>query len=184
MERTLNQHNCQQSLVERIATTESPYHFDDCGLPNVYLNGMKYYICALCRKIVKIEIPALKELMDAIAVAVIEKPAPLTGKQIQFLRKRLAIRAVDFAHILSVSPEQLSRWENGRNAFDGAVDRLVRIAYTFTSRDERLRGVMEKVKHQFLQWATSIHGSGANERIVAERVANRQWRAEAELVAA
>ena len=52
--------------------------------------------------------------------------------------------------MIDASPEQLSRWENDHNALSGAMDRYIRIAYTFISRDERLRTFMEKVKHQFV----------------------------------
>jgi DNA-binding transcriptional regulator YiaG len=183
MEGTLN-HNCQQSPVEMKATPDSPYHFDDSGLPNVYLTGIKYYMCALCNKIIKVEIPAVTELMNAIAGAIVTKSSPLVGKEVQFLRKRLGVKATDFARFIGSSPEQLSRWENGHNELSGAMDRFIRIAYTFMSRDEGLRGLMEKVKHQFVQWTTSIHGSGAGERITAELISANVWRAETELVAA
>lgn len=184
MEGTLSNHDCRLSLVEKLATTEAPYHFGDSGLSNVYLTGVKYYVCGVCQRIAKVEIPAITELMNAIAGAIVNKTSALRGKEVQFLRKRLGLKATDFARFIDASPEQLSRWENERNELSGAMDRFIRLAYTFISRDEGLRSLMEKVKHQFVQWTTSIHGSGAAERIMAELISDRVWRAETELVAA
>lgn len=184
MEGTLKNHNCHLSLVEVKATAEAPYHFEDSGLANVYLAGIKYFVCELCKQIVKIEIPAIKELMNAIAGAIVTKTSPLAGREVQFLRKRLGVKAAEFARFIDSTPEQLSRWENEHNQISGAMDRFIRLAYTFISRDEGLRALMEKVKHQFAQWTTSIHGTGANERILAELISDRVWRAETELVAA
>jgi DNA-binding transcriptional regulator YiaG len=179
-----HEHNCNESLREIKATPDARYHFRDSGLPNVYLAGIRYFVCGVCKKIVKVEIPAIEELMGAIASAIVTKTSPMAGVEVQFLRKRLGIKATDFAAMIDASPEQLSRWENGHNALSGSMDRYIRIAYTFISRDERLRALMEKVKHQFVQWSTSIHGAGANECIFAERLHNQKWRAEAAPVAA
>lgn len=184
MERISEVHNCHAPLLEIRATTESPYHFTDAGLPNVYLSGIRYFICKACSKIVKVEIPRIDELMASIAVAIVSKTSPLKGVEVKFLRKRLAIKATDFAEMIAVTPEQLSRWENEHNAISGAMDRFIRIAYTFTSRDERLRAIMERVKHKFAEWTTSIHGEGVNERILAQRTRNQGWVAQTELLAA
>jgi DNA-binding transcriptional regulator YiaG len=182
--RGIIEHDCKLALEAVKATPEAPYHFLDSGLPNVYLSGIKYHLCIVCKRIVKVEIPAIEELLAAIAGAIVAKNSALGSLEVRFLRKRLGIKGTEFARLIDVSPEQLSRWENGHNELSGAMDRFIRIAYTFISRDERLRAVMEKMKHQFVQWSTSIHGTGTNERILARRVSNRMWSAEAQPLAA
>jgi DNA-binding transcriptional regulator YiaG len=184
MVKTGQEHSCNEHLVAVDATTTSRYHFSDSGLPNVYLSGIRYFICATCKKIVKVEIPDIEELMAAIASAIVTKTSPLAGPEVKFLRKRLGIKGTDFAAMIDATPEQLSRWENGHNALSGAMDRYIRIAYTFISRDERLRSLMERVKHKFVEWSTSIHGVGANECIFAERMQNRKWHVQTGAVAA
>lgn len=170
-------------FIETKATANAPYHFADAGLSNVYLTGIRVFVCQVCQR-AKPEIPALKELLDEIASAVVSKQSALTGEQARYLRKRLGFKATDFAAILDSSPEQLSRWENEHNGMGGATDRLIRLAYTFLSKDSRLKRIVRAVENQFDKWSTAIQGSGANERIVAQYTASRKWKAEAELVAA
>ncbi len=179
-------HECHHvDIVERKATVEAPYHFTDAGLPNVYLVGIRVFVCEVCNEIIKVEIPQIKGLLDAIARAVVEKTSPLTGLELRYLRKRLGIKASDFAAILDVVPEQLSRLENGHSEPRGATDRLVRIAYAFLSKDGKLKSLVKNVQQRFDKWSTSIHGDGtATKRIIAQYRSNRQWIAEAEPKAA
>jgi len=172
-------HDCTTMLVEMKATPEVPYRFVDAGLPNVELVGIRYFVCKVCKRIVKAEIPAVKDLLDALGRAVVTKVSPLTGDQLRFLRKRLGIRQADFASVLKVSAEQLSRLENEHSTLTGAMEGYVRLAYTFMSKDTKLKKFAQSVQQNFCKWATSIHGSGTNEHITAEYKANRQWTAEA-----
>ena len=177
-------HDCRKEMKPIKATPRSPYHFLDSGLPNVYLAGIKYYVCERCKRPVKVEIPAVQDLMNALARAVVLKTSPLSGKEVQFLRKRVGIKQTDFAEIISASPEQLSRWENDHNELSGTMDKFIRLAYTFISRDSKLESLVHKVKEEFQKWSTSIHGNDKGERILAEYNAKRQWMAEAAPVAA
>lgn len=177
-------HDCRKHMQERKATQEAPYHFADSGLPNVFLAGIKYFVCEVCSRVVKVEIPAIEDLMNALARAVVLKVSPLTGKEVQFLRKRVGIKQTDFADIISASPEQLSRWENDHNGLSGTMDKFIRLAYTFISKDTKLKSLVNKVKEEFQKWSTSIHGNGTGERIIAEYNAKHQWMAEAEPLAA
>ena len=66
-----------------------------------------------------------------IARAIVETEVRLTGPEIRFLRKRLGKKAVEFAQIVGVTPEQVSRWENNANLPDASTDKLIR-AYELT----------------------------------------------------
>lgn len=120
------------------ATQEQPYHFVGSGLPNVYLSGIKYGICKQCG-FQTADIPALKNLMVAIARAVVKKPAPLSGAEIRYLRKRLGKKSVDFGKIIGVGEEQVSRWENDKNPPEESADKLIRVFYCAWSKDKELR---------------------------------------------
>jgi DNA-binding transcriptional regulator YiaG len=133
--------------------------------------------------VVKAEIPAAKDLLDAIARAVVTKASPLAGMEMQFLRKRLGIKQSDFAGLLEITPEQLSRLENGHSSIGGAMERYVRLAYTFMSKDGHLKKLAQRVQDDFRKWATSIHREGTEERITAKYKAS-QWVAEATPAAA
>jgi putative zinc finger/helix-turn-helix YgiT family protein len=174
------EHCCQDFAQKKQATRGHLYHFVRSGLPNVFLSGIRYYVCSDCGK-QSADIPAIEELMFAIARALVQKSSALTGFEIRFLRKRLGLTAAVFANIIGVSPENFSRWENDHNPPADSADRLIRVSYSLISGDKKLQ---ELVQNRFQEWITSIHGIGHNERIIAERVRNRQWSAETESIAA
>lgn len=127
-------HDCQSSRVEHLATEGRPFHFTDSGLPNVYLIGIKYFTCE-CGNVVA-EIPALKPLMRLIARDVIANPGALSGEEIRFLRKRLGMKAVDFAKALGLEPETLSRIENNKQPASEQSDKLIRLVYAVSAKDD------------------------------------------------
>jgi transcriptional regulator with XRE-family HTH domain len=70
-----------------------------------------------------------------IALHLVEKPGPLRGDEIRFLRKWAGFPARQFAALVGVSPEHLSRIENGHtDALGPPSDRLAR-AIAVASRD-------------------------------------------------
>jgi DNA-binding transcriptional regulator YiaG len=127
------------------------------------------------------DIPALKNLLASIATTVVNKASALTGAQVRFLRKRLNRRSLDFAAMISVTPQHLSKIEcqDEEKPLDPGRDKLIRVIYRALSGDRKLKDVLSK-EVEFEQWIASIHGKGNGERIVATWLANHQWRVEAE----
>jgi putative zinc finger/helix-turn-helix YgiT family protein len=155
------------------ATMEAPYHFVDSGLPNVYLVGIKYQVCQECG-MQTADIPAVKQLMQVIARTVVESDALLTGSEIRFLRKRLGKKSSEFARIVGVSDEQVSRWENGHNLPEHSADKLIRIFYGLLSGDRKLR---RKIDEHIECWLTALTGEGKIPDIRA-KLRNREWKTE------
>src|SRR2546429_572035 len=130
-------HECdRQTRKEFRATMEEPYHFVDCGLPNVYLVGIRYFRCECTRELV--DIPAIKQLMNLIARDLVEKDSALSGAEMRFLRKRLGAKAADFAKQIGLEPETLSRIENDHLPPSERTDKLVRLYYAVASKDPLL----------------------------------------------
>jgi len=86
-------------------------------------------------------IPDLAGLEAAMAVARVSVPAKLTGPEIKFLRKAMALKAAALAKFLDVTAETLSRWENGREPISTNAERLLRLRVLNTLRD-RAPGVV------------------------------------------
>ena len=127
---------CQVAMIERVATESEPYRYDLSGLKDVLLFGIKVLQCPACGFEAPI-VPRVAELHEVIARIIIQKPVPLRGEEIRFLRKHAGFPARKFATLLGVSPVYLSRVENGHTAKLGnPTDRLVR-ALTLTARDGR-----------------------------------------------
>jgi DNA-binding transcriptional regulator YiaG len=176
-------HECSESLAESIATAKSPYHYVGSGLDNVYLSGVKYYLCQTCG-MQSAEIPALKELFTAIARTIVQKSSPLTGPEVRFLRKRLARKSKDFAEMISVSPERLSSIEAAEKpGMELARDKLIRVIYRFMAQDKQLKTAMDP-EDAFERWITSIQGGERGKKILATWQRNHQWRVETEQIAA
>src|ERR1035438_4061017 len=90
------EHDCEESAVESISTTDKPYHYVGSGLGNVHLVGVKYWLCSVCGKQAA-EIPLMEQLLKSIARTLIEKQSPLIGEQVRFLRKRIGVQSKEFA---------------------------------------------------------------------------------------
>ncbi len=172
-----NEHDCRQFAEARRATLRKPYHFVDCGLPNVYLAGIRYFVCRKCGKRAA-EIPAVKQLLTNIAAAVVEQEGRLTGAEIRFLRKRLGKKAAEFGGIIGVSPEQVSRWENDSNPPEKSAEKLIRLCYTLLSGDKRLRRRFGKDVRQLEGWLAALPSDEHIERIQASRGKKQEWEVE------
>ncbi len=166
-------------LKEHRATPNTPYHFVSSGLPNVYLLGIKYQVCKICGT-QSADIPAIKQLMNVIGKAVVESDVPLTGPEIRFLRKRLGKKSSDFARLVGVTVEQVSRWENGHNHPERSADKLIRILYLALSGDRKLRG---KISLEIESWMNPQAENGRVSEIRA-KLRNHEWKAEPILICA
>ena len=101
---------CDRDLKGRKTILERPYQYVESGLDNVFLVGVTLHTCQCGEELV--EIPKGEQLDDVIAKVLIQKGEPLSGAEVRFLRKYAELPAKDFARILGVSPEHLSRVEN------------------------------------------------------------------------
>ncbi len=170
--------DCRNFSEIRQATRAKPYHFAECGLPNVYLVGIRYLICRKCGTQAA-EIPAVKQLLGLIARIVVEGEGKLTGAEIRFLRKRLGKKASEFARMVGVTPEQVSRWENDSNPPEPSADKLIRLYYALLSGDRRLQRKLHRDMHAELEsWLARLPGDVHLERIQAARSRKREWKVE------
>lgn len=59
------------------------------------------------------------------AITVLTEVELVDGDVLKFARKSLGLRQADFAELLGVSPETVSRWENGADPFKRTVQLAV-----------------------------------------------------------
>lgn len=148
----MTDHKCKTRAHELRSTTDHPYKFWDSGLSNVYLVGVRYWVCEECKKQAA-EIPALEQLMSVIAKAVVMKPALLNGEEIRFLRKRLGKKAADFAELINKTPEHFSKLENDQLPLQEDTDKLIRLTYGMLNGDPKL---LAEIAAKAEQWLRSI----------------------------
>jgi putative zinc finger/helix-turn-helix YgiT family protein len=74
-------------------------------------------------------IPAMATLHRAIAHSLAKAPARLAPGEVRFLRTYLGYSSADFARLIGVSPETVSRWESDRvpQRMSTAVERFLRL---------------------------------------------------------
>jgi len=108
-------------------TVIGDYRYLESGLENVWLCGIELFRCA-CGEEGPL-IPSPIELHNLIGSCLLSQKHPLNGKEIRFLRKRLALTGVKFAQLLGVDNTTLSRWENDKEKPSSIADRLIRLLY-------------------------------------------------------
>jgi putative zinc finger/helix-turn-helix YgiT family protein len=148
-----------------IELSRGNYDYSSCGLP-VTLCDVQVRACPTCGER-SAAIPRIEELHQAIAMAVIRKPARFTGAEVKFLRKYLGWSGVDFARHIGVQPEVVSRWENDRENIGPANDRLLRL----------LVANREPVSHYPVEDLEKI-ADESKPSIVRARVERNAWAAE------
>ncbi len=94
--------------------------YDECGLSNVALQGVRVRKCPGCGNQL-ISIPSLDGLHRCLAVALVNKAERLNAAEIIFLRKSLGWSKADFASKFHVRKEQVSRWESEQKAIQMTV---------------------------------------------------------------
>lgn len=111
------------------------YHYVESGLDNVYLDSIDLLACETCGDESPI-IPRIVDVHATIGRAVALQSVPLRGEDVRFLRKQLGLRARQWAGLLKVSVQTLSRWENNEQKIGPQSDALFRLMY-FRIREER-----------------------------------------------
>ena len=103
------------------------YAYRESGLKDVLIT-VTILRCPKCGETLP-QIPDVRGLHAAIADHLFEKPGPLTGPEVRFLRKEMGVKAKDLASILGVDPVTVSRWETGTEKVGQTADRLIRCLY-------------------------------------------------------
>jgi DNA-binding transcriptional regulator YiaG len=164
-------HDCAKSLKKYTATHAKPYHFLDSGLPNVYLIGVKYWVCGKCGA-QSAEIPAPEQLMNVIGESIVMKTGVLTGQEIRFLRKRVGKKASDFAALINKTPEHFSKLETGALPLKEPTDKLIRLTYGLLSEDKEL---LARIGTKFEEWFKSIGLSKKPPQSIRIKKAGNSW---------
>jgi putative zinc finger/helix-turn-helix YgiT family protein len=128
-------HECS-NCSEPVTTELRNYRYTESGLSNVVLQGVEIADCPKCGTS-DVIIPRMAKIHRAIAQALTNSPARLTGEQFRFLRKHLALSGDQLGHYLHTDRTKISKWENGEDQIGPATDRLVRLLTAALNRELR-----------------------------------------------
>lgn len=110
----------------RLSTSHENHRYRESGLDHVTLIGQEVRRCATCGYDEQV-FHRLGPLHRSIALAITDKPTPVAGPEIRFLRGWMGWSGRDFAAYMGVTPATVSRWERGRLAMGPVADRLLRL---------------------------------------------------------
>lgn len=102
------------------------HRYVESGLSNVTLHGVEVRKCGNCGK-EEVAIPNIAGLHACIARLIAARRSAMTRQELRFLRLFLGRSSREFAKILDVAPETVSRWENGERDIPRSVDLVVRL---------------------------------------------------------
>ena len=104
------------------------FPYASCGLSNVYLKGIHFQKCSNkeCGE-EEVAIPNIEGLHELLAQNVASQKNILRPEEIRYLRTHLGFSGADFAKVMGVTPETVSRWEKGTVNMKEASERLLRV---------------------------------------------------------
>jgi hypothetical protein len=85
------------------------------------------------------------------------------------------MKAIEFAPVIGVTPEQVSRWENSSNLPEKSTDRYIRVCYTVLSGD-RLLGA--NTTREIVEKLPAIHPVDLQDEKIQAAIKNHEWEAE------
>lgn len=152
------------------------YHYEACGLPNVYLkNG---YTAHKTRYGEGMSIEDVEGLHGVLADAIVSSADALSGDEFRFLRRQLELSQAGLAELLGCDEQSVARWEKGKaKKIDAAAERLLRIIYRGETRgDKKLKSVVEMLR--------KIEASPAAAKKFIAQEKNNRWHTEEKIAAA
>jgi DNA-binding transcriptional regulator YiaG len=102
------------------------YHYQECGLDNVYLANGYREVETPYGPAVSIE--DVYGLHKAIARGLVNTKPTLSGTEVRFIRKFLELTQVQLAELLGVEDQSVRRWE-GLEELPKQADRSVRLVF-------------------------------------------------------
>lgn len=106
---------------------DNAYHYTACGLPNVWIEGIRV-VDDDGEETVRI--PNIHGLHRLLAQAVVGANGRLTGAEMRFLRSEMGMTQTELAQLIHRKRLTVSRWEREESTVDGAADTLIRIFAT------------------------------------------------------
>ncbi len=115
---------------------EQLFHYTDCGLSRVYLQGISIAKCLNqeCNN-EEFIIPNLEELHELLAQTLAHQKTRLLPEEIRFLRIHLGFSGTDFAKkVMKVTPETVTRWEKGTLQMKETIELFLRVLIITNSK--------------------------------------------------
>ena len=152
---------CGKGTMSAVGEEARPWR----TLPGVIVEGVKIYRCQACGEEEE-GFERLEELIHLIGQTLLKKEGRLSGPELRFLRKMMGWSGRDFASRMGVTPEQVSRWENGHEPVGASNNMLVR---ALIALDEQL------VDYSSQSLALAANSDDTTLSLLARRAQDGHW---------
>lgn len=102
----------------------SAYQYTECGLQNVFIDGLEPVVDAEGDEV--IEIPAVNELHKRIAEGIVKHSKGISGAELRFLRTEMGLTQAELAKIVHADKQTIGRWERGEFQMEGSSETVIR----------------------------------------------------------
>ena len=100
------------------------HHYTECGLANVWIEGLRIEDDAGEKTI---RIPNVRSLHHLISREVVTSPGTLTGPELRYLRTEMGFTQTQLGELVHRERLTISRWERGEVTPDGATEAYLRL---------------------------------------------------------
>lgn len=103
----------------------SAYHYTECGLDNVVIDGISFVTDDGGERVVSI--PNVNGLHKAIALGIVSRKQGMSGRDLRFLRTEMGMTQAELADMIHRESLTISRWERNENPIDTNAETLIRV---------------------------------------------------------
>lgn len=102
----------------------SIHHYTECGLRNVFIDGLDVVLDDDGDEIVTI--PAVNELHRVIAQGIVTHKHGISGDELRFLRTEMGYTQAELASVVHHDKQSIGRWERSEYELDSAAETIIR----------------------------------------------------------
>lgn len=102
----------------------SNHHYTECGLQNVFIEGLTPIVDDEGDEI--ISIPAINELHHIIALGIVSHEHGISGDELRFLRSEMGYTQAELADLVHHDKQSIGRWERSEYEIDSTAEAIIR----------------------------------------------------------
>lgn len=101
------------------------YHYTECGLQNVYINGLEPIVDIDDDEV--FTIPFINALHAEISNGIVHHGNGISGAELRFLRTEMGLTQAELSSIIQKDKQTIGRWERGEIELDSASETIIRL---------------------------------------------------------
>jgi DNA-binding transcriptional regulator YiaG len=149
------------------------YHYTESGLDNVIVYGMMPCVDDDGDRV--ITIPNIAGLHRAIAQAIVDHDAAISGKELRFLRTEMGMTQAELAKVVHHDPQSVARWEKSEHPMPPTAEALIRLLAKERLHLEAGRDSIEQLSERCIAAAApqpiAINGNDPDHYVVMDKAA-------------